>query len=112
LNAAPRRDLSVPLPVRVSRDDGQLTTDYAVNVTSGGLCLHTRQPLSVGETLSLAFRLPPDGPEVTCRARVVWIAPGQVGVQHYEAGVCFDDLDAAVSQRLDDYATHPSDPRR
>lgn len=68
----PRRDLSVPLPVRVERADGTTRHEYAVNVSASGLCLHAKQPLSVGEELHVSLRLPRDAHEIRAVAKVVW----------------------------------------
>ena len=72
MSQAPRRDLSVPLPVAVRRDDGSLRPEYLVNVSETGLCLHMQTAVAVGEALSVAFRLPSDETPIEVVCKVVW----------------------------------------
>jgi hypothetical protein len=69
---APRRDLSVPLPVAVQRSDGSYRHEYLVNVSVSGLCLHMQEPVDIGEELAVAFRLPSDNSEIQGICKVVW----------------------------------------
>jgi hypothetical protein len=72
VSQAPRRDLSVPLPVAVRRRDGSLRHEYLVNVSETGVCLHMQAPVSVGEPVALAFRLPSDEALIEAECKVVW----------------------------------------
>jgi len=72
LTQDPRRDLSIPLPVRVERADGSARDEYAVNVSASGLCLHAETPLEIGEEIRIALRLPCEGAEIQAAAKVVW----------------------------------------
>jgi len=72
VSQAPRRDLSVPLPVSVRRDDDSFRHEYLVNVSETGLCLHMQTAVAVGEALSVAFRLPSDEAVIEAACKVVW----------------------------------------
>lgn len=114
LPVEPRQDLPIPLPVSLRRPGGALQTVYAVNVSEGGLCLHLREPLRAGDEVDVDFILPPDGPRVAARARVVWCgdAAGGAGGSHAETGLRFDKLDDALREALRTYASRPANRRR
>jgi len=93
VSQAPRRDLSVPLPVAVRRDDGSLRPEYLVNVSESGLCLHMQAAVAVGEALSIAFRLPSDEALVEDElGEAADAVPAHLG----RAAVGVDDAHAAV----------------
>jgi Tfp pilus assembly protein PilZ len=62
----------VPLPVGVRRRDGSHRHEYLVNLSATGLCLHMQSPVSVGEEVSVAFRLPSDELLIQAVCKVVW----------------------------------------
>jgi hypothetical protein len=66
-----------------------------VNLSPGGVCLHLPRPLAVGETVELAFDLPPAGGPVCARGRVIWCEAPGAGGRFHEAGVRFEELGAA-----------------
>jgi PilZ domain len=72
LTQAPRRDLSVPLPVAVQRADGSVRPEYLVNVSVSGLCLHMQTAICIGEELAVSFRLPWDETVIETHCKVVW----------------------------------------
>jgi hypothetical protein len=72
VSQAPRRDLSVPLPVGVLRSDGSMRDEYLVNVSTTGLCLHMQTPIPIGEEVRVAFRLPSDEMLIEAACKVVW----------------------------------------
>ena len=115
LSTEPRQDLPIPLPVRLRLPGGELRTEYAVNLSPGGLCLHLADPIPVGTELELAFELPPARLRVQTCAKVVWSggagegdAPGRL----HETGICFGELDPELRQRLHRFAEQPRDRRR
>ena len=63
----PRRDLAVAIAVEVARRSGAPALEYATNLSPGGICLHARTRLEVGEGVSVAFELP-DGDGASKRA--------------------------------------------
>jgi hypothetical protein len=108
----------VPLPVELTRRDGRRRTEYAVNLSPGGLCLHLPRPIAVGEVVELAFVLPasasggdPAAPAdaaersiATC-GRVIWSEGRSDGagggrVRFVETGVRFEGLPEAERLRI------------
>ena len=111
----PRRDFPVPLRVQVRHADGSESVEYAVNVSPRGFCLHCVREVAEGGEIRLRASLPPGGPEIEGRARVVWIAQRPAtedGPRFFELGVELVDLDPETEQRLDAYARQPIDRRR
>jgi Tfp pilus assembly protein PilZ len=72
VSQAPRRDLSVPLPVGVKRRDGSMRHEYLVNVSMSGLCVHMQTPIPIGEEVRVSFRLPSDDVVIEAACKVVW----------------------------------------
>jgi uncharacterized protein (TIGR02266 family) len=108
--ARPRRDLPVPLPVEVQGPNGSPNSEYAVNLSSGGICLHLREPLPVGSTVQVCFDLPSGGSRIEARARVVWFTREEergTGVQFCEVGLRFETLGSTDGERIDHYVRQP-----
>ena len=111
----PRRDFSVPIPIELSLDGGEPSHEYAVNLSPRGLCLHVREPMTVGERVQVVFELPPEGLRVEASGKVVWTShEGEVGVpsRFFEVGVHLEGLDDEVRERLRDFASQPVRRRR
>jgi hypothetical protein len=123
----PRRDLAVPIPVELTRRNGSRRTEYAVNLSPGGLCLHLPRPIAVGEVVELAFAIPasaagapadralPDqaGERIVARGRVIWAegrADGTGGgrVRFTETGVRFEGLAEPHRLRILDFVREGS----
>jgi hypothetical protein len=103
LTQDPRRDLSVPLPVKVERRDGAARHEYAVNVSASGLCLHAQAPLPIGEEVRVTFRLPSDPREIRAVCKVVWASRARD--RHplprcYETGLYLVEIAEADAERL------------
>lgn len=99
----PRRDLSIPLPIRVECADGTARHEYAVNVSSSGLCLHARAPFTVGEELRVSFRLPSDARDIQAVCKVVWTShdpDSQPLTRCYETGLFLVEVAQADAERL------------
>jgi hypothetical protein len=114
LTQDPRRDLSVPLPIRVERRDGSERDEYAVNLSSSGLCLHAREPLEIGEELRVAFQLPRDRREIRAICKVVWKHEGDVGScvpRFYETGLFLVEVASADAERIAWYVSEQVDRR-
>ena len=110
----PRRDLSVPLPAVIRHPDGSLRNEYLVNVSIGGLCLHMRAPVSIGEALSVAFRLPSQADEIHASCKVVWTS--HEGELHpvprfFETGLFVLELSEADRQRIEAFVLAQVDRR-
>lgn len=104
----PRRYFPVPLRVELQRPSGEWSVEYALNLSSGGLCLHLRDPLSVGEIVRVAFEIPSGGPKLEVRARVAWVAnDGEQGSpRHFcEMGLAFKGLARVQYEQLRRFAS-------
>jgi uncharacterized protein (TIGR02266 family) len=102
LLVASRRDLAVPIPVEVRARAVPARVEYATNLSVGGLCLHAREPLPVGEGVAVAFALPGGGPPIEARGRVIWReeAPPTAAARWLETGIRFEVLADADRERL------------
>jgi len=111
----PRRDFAAPIPIELTREDGDLLREQAVNLSPRGLCVLLHRPIEVGERVRVAFRLPPDGPEIRAAGRVVWTGhAGQIDAvtQLWETGVHLVDLTDAERDALSRFANQPTNRRR
>ncbi len=111
----PRRDFSVPIPVELSLDGAEATPEYAVNLSPRGLCLHVREPVTVGTRVAVVFILPPEDLRVEASGKVVWSShEGEIGIpgRFFEVGVHLEGLDDSVRERLRHYASQPILRRR
>ena len=114
MNQAPRRDLSVPLPVGVQRADGSFRHEYLVNVSVSGLCLHMQESVSVGEELAVAFRLPSDAVVIQGVCKVVWTS--HEGLSHrvtrfFETGLQIVELGESDRLRIERFVDAQVDRR-
>lgn len=103
MTQAPRRDLSVPLPVGVTRADGSFRHEYLVNVSETGFCLHMQTPVEIGEQLVIAFRLPSDELPIESLCKVVWTThEGEVhpAPRFFETGLYVIEICEAHRQRV------------
>lgn len=113
----PRRDFSVPIRVEVRRANGSVCEEFAVNLSPKGLCIHTREHLTIGETVEVEFTIPPSGPHVETPAEVVWVDrhehehDGTGGGHFWETGLQLEISDE-TSDALKAWASQPMDRRR
>lgn len=96
----PRRHLPVPIPVGVCTADGRWRTEYAVNLSAGGLCLQLPEALIPGEAVQVAFELPHSGTKLEVVARVVW---AHREARFCEMGLAFEELDPEAQEALRRY---------
>lgn len=61
------------LQISFGRDAGQLLSDYAINLSAGGVFLETWNLLEEGAPLLAEFVLPRSNIAINCRARVAWV---------------------------------------
>jgi Tfp pilus assembly protein PilZ len=111
----PRRDFAAPIPVQLTRADGEALRELAVNLSPRGLCVHLHRPIEVGERVAVAFTLPPAGPEIRAEGKVVWTGhAGQIdaSTRVWETGVHLLDLSEAQRAALADFAHQPTNRRR
>lgn len=98
----PRHDLAVPLPVDLERRAGGIERAWATNLSPGGLCLHLRAPLPVGEPVRVSLPLPDAGEPIEARGRVTWAespAP-EAAARFFEVGVRFEVVAEADRRRI------------
>jgi uncharacterized protein (TIGR02266 family) len=82
--------------------DGSSLDAWATNVSPGGICLHLRAPLPVGESVSLRFELPDGSGRVEARGRVSWsedVDPAW-SPRFFEVGVRLEVVGEADAARL------------
>ncbi|MDD1633058.1 MAG: PilZ domain-containing protein [Methylococcaceae bacterium] len=98
----PRRDLAVPIAVDVFRRDGEAALEYATNLSPGGVCLHARLRLTVGENVTVAFALPGDEGRIRARGRVTWREDDdpRAEARFLETGVRFEVVDETDRERI------------
>jgi len=83
--------------------DGTWRSEYAVNVSVSGLCLHMRSPAAVGEELRIAFCLPSDDREIRAVGKVVWtghVDEPQTVPRYFETGLFLVEITEADAQRI------------
>lgn len=69
---APEPRVKVRLAIYYGLTRHRLLTDYAVNVSSGGIYIETDNFLPVGTTLFVEFMLPASDMQIISRAKVAW----------------------------------------
>lgn len=69
---APRVDYEVEVDV-ASEDN--FFTGFIQNISSGGLFIHTHDPLPIGRELNVRFTVPTIPGPITARAVVRWVRP-------------------------------------
>jgi hypothetical protein len=102
------------LPIRVARRDGSERHEYAVNLSSSGLCLHAREPPEIGEELEVAFQLPSDRREIRAVCKVVWKNDGSEETRLprlYETGLFLVEVASADAERIAWYVSEQVDRR-
>ena len=67
--SSPRVGLGVPVSYRVNN---MIATGLSLNISTGGLAVRTTNPLEVGATVRIRFRLPKGSHEIEADARVAW----------------------------------------
>jgi uncharacterized protein (TIGR02266 family) len=92
----------VPVAVDVTPRSGAPAREYATNVSPGGLCLHARARLDVGDGVAVAFALPGDDRRIEARGRVTWREDDDplAAARFLETGVRFEVLDEADRERI------------
>ena len=61
------------LRVRFGSNQESLLTDYAINVSTGGVFIETSTILAVDTIISVEFILPQNIETISCEARVAWV---------------------------------------
>jgi uncharacterized protein (TIGR02266 family) len=102
----------VPLRVQVSRGAGS-RIDYAINLSSGGICVQTLEPSPPGTRLALAFDLDPDEPPIRVMAEVAWCvkeAERAEGMRFSEMGMRFVEIADADAEAIECFVERNAKP--
>ena len=84
------------------RTVGGFITDWAVNISRGGLFVNTRSPLEVGAQVRLLLSLPDGNAPFDLEGRVTWSQPPESG-QAPGMGIEFLDVDAKKQARIESF---------
>ena len=74
---------------------------HSKDISDGGLCLITEEPLIVGKIYTLAFTLPGETQEFQIYGKVAWSR--KATTHHHENGISFWEIAAGVKSRLTAY---------
>jgi Tfp pilus assembly protein PilZ len=64
---------------------GHTYSDFIKNIGADGVYIDTRQPLSIGDPISLSFPLPGYQNYITVTGRIVRVTPDGIGVKFKKA---------------------------
>lgn len=95
-----RHPSSIPLEVKIV-DQATTQQDVLSNVSMGGLCFCSREPVDPGAHIAIRIPALGDGIEVT--GRVVWCHHSG---QWYDVGVAFTDSQEAFRTRMVEQICH------
>jgi uncharacterized protein (TIGR02266 family) len=97
---------NIRLEVYIGQDHQILMTNYAVNMSTGGLFLETDKIRPVDTSLVVRFKLPGNNSDIVSKARVAWTnEPG--GLKKFSLppgmGIQFIDLSLENLQAIRDF---------
>jgi len=82
------------LQIQFGKDAGQLMSDYAINLSTGGVFLETTNLMEENTPLSAEFVLPHRNVAISCNARVAWVNhPDMIKNQSLPVGMGIQFLD-------------------
>jgi uncharacterized protein (TIGR02266 family) len=93
-------------------------TDWAVNISRGGLFINSRNPLPVGSIVKLIISLPDQAFPFDLSGKVIRSQPYEPGVDQMSGmGIEFVDVDEEKRTRLEKFVVRlrealPDDPRK
>jgi len=103
------------LSIHFGPDLNRLMTDYAVNLSTGGLFIESENVLSVDSMLMLDFSLPDPARSICCKGRIAWVntaddpinpkLPTGMGMQFLDLSL--DDI-GAIREYIKQQCLHPS----
>jgi uncharacterized protein (TIGR02266 family) len=88
------------------RNAGQFLVSYCTNLSRGGLFVSTAEPAAVGETITLALRVPGRSAPARIRSTVRWVRAHADESGPAGMGVSFDDVDVVLGDHIDRLVTH------
>src|SRR5579864_3480994 len=99
---ADRRLPRLPISLEVAyRTAGAFLVSYSVNLSKGGIFLETSQPLEPGESVSLKFEVPGEGP-LEVEGVVAWVRTDDPTGLPNGMGIQFAELDARYGSVIDE----------
>ena len=94
-----RRSPRVPLDVRVNYDFNAIA--HSKDISEGGICLITEQPLVEGKMISLVFQLPGRAKPIESVGKVMW---SRKATEHlHENGVSFWEINEKEHLEIKEY---------
>jgi uncharacterized protein (TIGR02266 family) len=111
MEAEKRKEARATTEIRVEyRTVGSFLSDYLVNISKGGMFIHTRNPLKVGAVVRLVFSLPGMPFPFDLTGEVKWTQtepsdrsplPGM--------GLAFVDMDTRIQRRIETFVKKHAD---
>ncbi len=93
----PEPRFQVRLAIYCGIGEGQLMTDYAVNMSTGGMFIETHRIFPVDTPLHVEFMLPFDDAVIGCMSRVAWTnEPGDIKSPSLPPGMGVQFLNLAL----------------
>ncbi len=71
---------------------------HSKDISEGGICLITEEPMTMGKIFTLGFTLPGESAKIQLFGKVAWTRPA--GANHHENGISFWDVDPTVGERV------------
>ena len=100
-----RNGIRAPIEIRVEyRTVGSFLSDWVVNISRGGMFIHTQNPLKIGASVRLVFSLPGMPFMFDVNAEVKWSQTEPSERQELPGmGVEFVQIDERVQKRIEAY---------
>jgi type IV pilus assembly protein PilZ len=100
-----RKGARAPIEIRVEyRTVGSFLSDWVVNISKGGMFIHTEHPLKIGAHVRLVFSLPGMPFMFDVNAEVKWSQTEPSDRQELPGmGVEFVEIDERVQKRIEAY---------
>ena len=102
MNQDQRRTPRVSLDVQVNYATRAIA--HSKDISKGGICLITENPMTIGKIYTLAFTLPGEDRELQIFGKVAWSRPA--GSSHHENGITFWDVDPSVKKLVTTFLDH------
>ena len=84
------------------RDVNKFFTDFAENLSAGGMFIATRKPLPPGTIITVEFILPDTSVKIKTKAEVVWARKSTLSPsQKRGMGIRFNDLTEDDKKKID-----------
>ena len=79
------------------------TVGPTLNISAGGMCILTADPLREGSKPILNFTLPDDPEPIVCKGRIAWCRPSKIDPELFEVGVTYAEITDADRRRVMDF---------